>query len=104
MTRNLTPYGQASIVMEGVTMLKATTDTMARGLLVAEPQLDGMATPVEAATFLRISKSMVHKLIGENKMPSCRYGRVIRVPWRWLQAQAAVDKDPAASKRQNEGL
>jgi excisionase family DNA binding protein len=49
----------------------------------------GFATPVEAAKFLRLSKAMVHKLIGEGKMPACRYGRAVRIPWSWLRAEAA---------------
>jgi excisionase family DNA binding protein len=48
----------------------------------------GFATPAEAAKFLRLSKAMVHKLIGEGKMPACRYGRAVRIPWSWLKAQA----------------
>lgn len=49
----------------------------------------GFATPAEAAQFLRLSKAMVHKLIGEGKIPACRYGRAVRIPWSWLSAQAA---------------
>ena len=48
----------------------------------------GFATPVEAAKFLRLSKAMIHKLIGEGKMPACRYGRAVRIPWAWLRTQA----------------
>jgi excisionase family DNA binding protein len=48
----------------------------------------GFATPVEAAKFLRLSRAMVHKLIGEGKMPACRYGRSVRIPWAWLRTQA----------------
>ena len=47
----------------------------------------GFATPVEAATFLRLSKAMIHKLIAEGKMPASRYGRAVRIPWIWLRAQ-----------------
>ena len=49
--------------------------------------LAGFATPVEAAKFLRLSRAMVHKLIAEGKMPACRYGRAVRIPWSWLLAQ-----------------
>jgi excisionase family DNA binding protein len=55
----------------------------------------GFATPVEAAKFLRLSKAMVHKLIGEGKMPACRYGRAVRIPWNWLRAQANSKQCPA---------
>jgi hypothetical protein len=30
----------------------------------------GFATPIEAAKFLRLSRAMGHKLIGERKMPA----------------------------------
>ncbi len=48
----------------------------------------GFATTGEAAKFLRLSKAMIHKLIHEGKMPACRYGRAVRIPWTWLRAQA----------------
>lgn len=48
----------------------------------------GFARPAEAAHFMGISKAMVHKLITEGKMPARRYGRVVRVPWSWLRAEA----------------
>lgn len=48
----------------------------------------GFATAVEAARFLRLSKAMVHKLVVEGKVPACRYGRAVRIPWSWLRAQA----------------
>lgn len=56
----------------------------------SDPRLNpnGFATPAEAAKFLRLSKAMIHKLIGEGKMPACRYGRAVRIPWSWLRAQA----------------
>jgi excisionase family DNA binding protein len=52
----------------------------------------GFATPREAAEFLRLSKAMIHKLIGEGEMPACRYGRAVRIPWTWLRAQAGTGK------------
>lgn len=60
---------------------------------VLEPKLcpsqaAGFATAMEAAKFLRLSKAMVHKLIGEGKVPACRYGRAVRISWAWLRAQA----------------
>lgn len=51
----------------------------------------GLATPVEAARFLRLSRSMIFKLIAERKIPVRRYGRAVRVPWRWLRTQVAAD-------------
>ena len=56
---------------------------------VQDPELNaGFATAIEAAKFLRLSKAMIHKLIGEGTMPACRYGRAVRIPWAWLRAQA----------------
>jgi excisionase family DNA binding protein len=51
------------------------------------PGRDGFATPIEAAHYLHLSKAMVHKLIGEQKIPACRYGRAVRIPWSWLLRQ-----------------
>jgi excisionase family DNA binding protein len=48
----------------------------------------GVATAKEAASFLRLSKAMIHKLICEGKIPASRYGRAVRIPWSWLRAQA----------------
>ena len=48
----------------------------------------GFATPGEAARFLHLSKAMVHKLIGDGKIPASRYGRAVRIPWKWLKEQA----------------
>jgi excisionase family DNA binding protein len=58
-----------------------------RDAMVRDSSYAGFATPVEAATFLRLSKAMVHKLVGEGKMPVRRYGRAVRIPWPWLKAQ-----------------
>ena len=53
------------------------------------PMLEaGFATANEAARYLKLSKAMVHKLIGEGTMPACRYGRAVRIPWLWLRSQA----------------
>jgi excisionase family DNA binding protein len=51
------------------------------------PRGAAFATAIEAARFLRLSKPMIHKMIGQGKIPACRYGRAVRVPWRWLEAQ-----------------
>lgn len=55
--------------------------------MAASDAATGFATPVEAARFLRLSKAMIHKLIGEGKVPACRYGRAVRIPWSWLKEQ-----------------
>jgi excisionase family DNA binding protein len=54
----------------------------------AELARQGLATAIEAAKYLHLSKPMIHKLIGEGKVPACRYGRAVRIPWNWLRAQA----------------
>jgi excisionase family DNA binding protein len=48
----------------------------------------GFATAGEAATFLRLSRAMIHKLIAQGKIPASRYGRSVRISWTWLRAQA----------------
>jgi excisionase family DNA binding protein len=57
-------------------------------VLECEPELTGFATPAEAAHFLHLSKAMVHKLIGQGRVPVCRYGRAVRIPWTWLKEEA----------------
>lgn len=49
----------------------------------------GFASTLEAARFLRISKSMVNKLVAEGGIPSRRFGRSIRISWSWLKNQQA---------------
>lgn len=53
-----------------------------------EKQKAGFATAAEAALYLKLSKAMIHKLIGGGMIPACRYGRAVRIPWSWLKAQA----------------
>lgn len=72
-------------------MLKDINDTVhtkTPAVIPDDALYPGFATPVEAAKFLRLSKAMVHKLIGEGTMPACRYGRAVRIPWAWLRSQA----------------
>ena len=57
-------------------------------LMHEETHKAGFATAAEAALYLKLSKAMIHKLIGEGMMPACRYGRAVRIPWSWLKAQA----------------
>ena len=68
--------------------MKSNTDTRGASTIGSIDAIAGFATPVEAARFLRLSKAMIHKLIGAGKMPACRYGRADRIPWSWLSAQA----------------
>ena len=58
-----------------------------------DPQRSGFATPIEAARFLRLSKAMILKMINQGNLPSCRYGRAIRIPWGWLLRQTEVDAE-----------
>jgi excisionase family DNA binding protein len=53
-------------------------------------QMPGFATTAEAAEFLKVSKSLVNKLVAEGKVPARRYGRALRIPWAWLKAEAGV--------------
>ena len=48
----------------------------------------GFATAIETASYLRLSKAMVHKLIAAGSIPAVRYGRAVRIPWVWLRLQA----------------
>jgi len=57
-------------------------------LVNEERKKAGLATAAEAARYLNLSKAMIHKLIGEGRVPACRYGRAVRIPWSWLEAQA----------------
>jgi excisionase family DNA binding protein len=52
------------------------------------PRCVAFATSIEAARFLGLSKPMIHKMIGQGKIPASRYGRAVRIPWSWLRAQA----------------
>jgi len=54
---------------------------------VSQTQEAGFATANEAARYLKLSKAMIHKLIGQGTVPVCRYGRAVRIPWNWLRAQ-----------------
>jgi hypothetical protein len=44
---------------------------------------------------------MVHKLVEAGRIPARRYGRAVRIPWSWLDAQAGrwdqadIDRDCA---------
>ncbi len=43
----------------------------------------------QAARFLGVSTSMARKLARTDRMPVKRYGRSIRIPFSWLEAEAA---------------
>lgn len=52
----------------------------------------GFATTREAAEFLQLSSSMIRKLIEAQKIPAHRFGRLIRIRWSWLRAQADQER------------
>jgi excisionase family DNA binding protein len=69
--------------------MKMTEQSVTAG---AEPHF---ATTAEAASFLGLSRAMIHKMIRAEQMPARRYGRAIRIPTSWLEAEAARSVVPA---------
>ena len=59
-------------------------------LIAVYGELDGgadvteIATAVEVARWLKLSKGMVHKLVNEGEIPSRRFGKAVRIPMSWL--------------------
>lgn len=49
-----------------------------------------MLRPREVAELLRLSRSEVYRLIERGTIPAVRIGRSVRVPRRWVEAQADV--------------
>jgi excisionase family DNA binding protein len=47
--------------------------------------VSGFAKISEAATFLNLSKAMIHKMVRDGRIPSRRIGKVYRIPWSWLK-------------------
>jgi excisionase family DNA binding protein len=52
----------------------------------------GFAKSVEAARFLGITRQHLSKLVREGKVPAQKFGRSLRVPWRWLVEQETCGK------------
>lgn len=52
-----------------------------------------LARITEAAKFLNISRAYAYKLIEQGDIPVKYIGSTKRVPWVWLDAQVAFDKD-----------
>jgi excisionase family DNA binding protein len=67
------------------------TRAMAATLINREVEFAQFATPAEAGRFLRLSRAMIHKQIGEGQIPARRFGRAVRIPWDWLRAQTTLD-------------
>jgi excisionase family DNA binding protein len=58
----------------------------------ADPaQKTGFAAIVVAADFLSLSRNHTYGLVRSGVIPSQRFGRSLRIPWRWLHAQADCD-------------
>jgi excisionase family DNA binding protein len=49
-----------------------------------------MLRPREVAELQSLSRSEVYRLIDRGDIPSVRIGRLVRVPRRWVDEQAAV--------------
>ena len=58
----------------------------------------GFATSVEAAKFLGVTRQHVAKLIRDGEIPAVRFGKSLRIPWRWLlqKENCGADRQPAA--------
>ena len=53
----------------------------------------GLASVTHAAAFLSLSRNKLYQLINAGEIPSKKFGKSVRVPWAWLNAQAAVASD-----------
>lgn len=50
-----------------------------------------LATPVEAAVYLGLSRDKIRKLVKTGGIPVRRFGpKVTRIPWSWIKEQAVV--------------
>jgi len=54
--------------------------------------LPPLATPHEAAEFLRVSRAHIYNLIDAGKLSSRRIGQTRRVPWTEVEALAGVTR------------
>jgi hypothetical protein len=52
-----------------------------------DPRREGFASAVEAARFLDLSTAMITKMAKAGDLPYKRFGRALRIPWRWLLSQ-----------------
>lgn len=57
---------------------------------------DEVLTLEELAEYLRLSKSTVYKLVGEDKIPGQKIGK------RWRFSKAAIDRWLATTERKND--
>lgn len=56
----------------------------------AKPRRSGLARVSEAAGFLSVSRPYLYKLVAQGDIPVKRIGSAIRIPWAWLEEQAAT--------------
>lgn len=76
-----------------VELLKASIAS--DGNLPAPQGRTGLARVTEAAKFLGVSRPYVYKLIRHGEIPTKRIGSAVRIPWVWLEAQAAEPQQSA---------
>jgi excisionase family DNA binding protein len=55
----------------------------------------GFVSADAAARFLDLSRAMITKLCKNGQMPHRRFGRSLRIPQTWLDAQIAQLEDPS---------
>jgi excisionase family DNA binding protein len=53
-----------------------------------DPISDGFATILEAAAFLRVSRSKVYALMDAREVTWAKFGKARRIPWEGLRAYA----------------
>ena len=56
-------------------------------------QTAGLASIPVAAAYLSLSKNKLYQLVNSGEVPSKRFGRAVRIPWKWLHEQARVEGD-----------
>ncbi len=57
----------------------------------------GLASIPVAAKFLSVSRGKMYQMINSGAAPSKRYGKSVRIPWKWLHEQAGVTDDQNGS-------
>lgn len=60
-----------------------------------------MLTPSQAFKELQISSVHGYRLVAGGKIPSRRYGRIIRIPAQWIAEQASAQPTKARGKRRS---
>lgn len=52
-----------------------------------EQKKEGMATVKDAAEFLNLHPETVKRMVDRGEIFVRRYGRTVRIPWRWIYEQ-----------------